>query len=195
MANNTPEDREARVEIIAAHFQEILETLGETPREGIEGTPQRFARMYMDEIYCSGDPLEEELSTVFVEPTRAREMIVLRDLPIISYCEHHTLPYFGKAHVGYIPRNNIIGLSKVARLVIAASRGLTIQERVTDRVADALVKVLNPIGVAVVTDCVHTCMVVRGVKSYTASTTISAIRGLFMENEAARAEFFAMVKR
>jgi len=190
-----PEDREARVEIIASHVREILETMNEADRESLRETPNRVARMYMDEIYRNGDPLEKVLSAVFVEKTQAREMIVVRDIPFVAWCEHHMLPYFGRAHVGYLPHGGIVGLSKIARLVQAAGRGFTVQERVTDRIADTLDKVLEPNGVIVVIECVHTCMVVRGVKAYTSKTVTAALRGIYRDSEAARAEFYDILGR
>ena len=187
------DDLEARTEIIASHFREILETLGEDAREGIKDTPDRFARMYMNEIYNPNDPLEEELKTTFTEPSRAREMVVVGDIPLLSYCEHHTLPYFGYAWVGYVPNGEVLGLSKIARLVQAAARGLTIQERVTDRIASALDAKMHPYGVIVMTKCLHTCMVVRGIKAYTSKTTITALRGVYRDSDSAKNEFYSMI--
>lgn len=188
-----PVQRAERIEIIAARMTEILETMDEMDREGIEGTPERMARMFMDEVYCPGNPLEEVLNTVFVEKTHNREMVTIDHIPFCSWCEHHMLPYFGYAHVAYIPHSGLIGLSKIARLVEAAGQGLTIQERVTDRVADALDNKLQPSGVAVVIRATHTCMIARGVKAVGSMTTTSAIRGVFRDSEAARAEFFSIV--
>lgn len=195
MADLKPKDREARIEIIATHVKEILETMDEDLREGLQGTPERVARMYMDEVYCPHDPLEKVLSTIFIEETMAREAVVLDHIPFCSWCEHHMIPYFGYAHVGYIPHKGLIGLSKIARLVTAAGRGLTIQERVTDRIADALDNVLSPMGVIVVIRATHTCMVVRGAKAVGSATTTSALRGMYRDSEAARAEFFAIVQQ
>jgi len=188
-------DLAQREEIIASHIKEILETMDEADREGLQGTPERVARMLMEEVYCNGDPLEAELDALFVEKTSAREMIIVSDIPFASWCEHHMVPYFGLAHVGYVPHEGLVGLSKIARLVQAAGRGFTIQERVTDKVADALDHVMSPSGVIVVIEATHTCMVVRGVKAYSAKTTTSAIRGVFRDSEAARVEFFSLLQR
>ncbi len=188
-----PKEREARIEIIASHIKEILETMDEDLREGLKGTPMRVARMLMDEIYCGHDPLKKVLSTIFVEEVVTREMVVLDHIPFYSWCEHHMIPYFGHAHVGYIPHKGLVGLSKVARLVTAAGRGLTIQERVTDHIADVLDNVLQPMGVIVAIQAVHTCMVVRGAKAIGSTTTTSALRGVFRDSEAARAEFFSII--
>lgn len=189
----TPKDRAERMEIITQHVKEILETLDEDLREGLEGTPERVARMYLDELYRCGDPLEEVLSTMFVEETFAHEMIVLDHIPFNSWCEHHMIPYVGVAHVGYVPRKGVIGLSKIARLVYAAGKGLTIQERVTDVIADALMEKLHPEGVIVVVQAQHMCMIARGAKAIGSNTTTSALRGLFRDGEVARAEFFSIV--
>jgi GTP cyclohydrolase I len=169
--------------------------MNEELREGLEHTPERVARMYLDEVCRDGDPLERELSTMFVEEKIMREQIVVRDIPFYSYCEHHMIPYFGKAHIGYIPKTKIVGVSKLVRLTQAAGRGFTIQERVTERIADALEQKLEPIGVIVVIEAVHTCMVVRGVKAMGSSTTTSALRGLFRDSDGARLEFFNLVGR
>lgn len=189
----TPTDRAARLEIITHHVKEILETLDEDLREGLQGTPERVARMYLDELYQPGNPLDEVLSTIFVEETFAHEMIVLDHIPFCSWCEHHMLPYVGVAHVGYVPRKGVIGLSKIARLVTAAGRGLTIQERVTDLIADTLMAKLEPDGVVVVIQASHMCMLARGAKALGSQTTTSALRGLFRDGEAARAEFFSII--
>lgn len=188
-------DYEARKELIASSVKDMLENLNEPLREGIKDTPERVARMYMDEIYCNGDPLQKELDAIFVEDTLVREMIVVSEIPIRGWCEHHLLPYFGFAHIGYIPHMGIVGLSKLARLAQAAGRGFTIQERVTDNIADALDRKLQPAGVMVVLDCVHTCMIVRGVQAVTSHTVTSAIRGTFRDSEASRSEFYSMIKR
>jgi GTP cyclohydrolase I len=186
---------EDRLHIIEGGVREILEMIDEPEREGIKETPTRVARMWMDEIYHRGNPLEDELNKVFMEVSEAREMIIVRDIELRSWCEHHCLPWFGVAHVGYIPNGGIIGLSKIARLVQAAGTGLTIQERVTENIANALDKKMKPFGVIVVISAVHTCMVARGVKaSKDCRTLTSAIRGVFRDSEATRSEFFSMIQ-
>jgi len=186
-------DYNTRLEIIEHAVVSILEALDEEVREGLEQTPRRVAEMLLNEVCRDGDPLEKELSTMFVEEKIVRELIVAKDIPFCSFCEHHLIPYFGKAHIGYIPKAKVVGLSKLARLVYAAGKGFTIQERVTERIADALETKLEPIGIAVVIEAVHTCMIVRGVKAIGSSTTTSALRGLFRDSEGARAEFFSLV--
>lgn len=191
-----PSDLTDRQEVIEFHIKEILEALDEELKDDLQGTPARVARMYMEELFTKGkDPLEAALSKTFPEETTAREMIVVRDIPFSSWCSHHMVPFFGRAHVAYIPNSRILGLSKVARLVQAASKGLHIQEKVTDDIANALNKVLRPTGIIVVMEAVHMCMVVRGAKATGSSTVTSSLRGLFRDSPAARAEFYANVDR
>lgn len=191
-----PKDLADREEVIEFHLKEILEALDEELKDDLQGTPARVARMYIDELFTRGkDPLEAALSKTFPEETVAREMIVVRDIPFNSWCSHHMIPFFGRAHVGYVPNGKILGLSKVARLVQAASKGLHIQEKITDDIANALGKVLRPTGVIVVMEAIHTCMVVRGARAIGSSTITSSLRGLFRDSSAARAEFYTNVDR
>ena len=191
-----PKDLTDRLEVIEYHMKEILEALDEELKDDLQGTPARVARMYMDELFTKGkDPLETALSKTFPEETVAREMIVVRDIPFNSWCSHHMIPFFGWAHVGYVPNGKILGLSKVARLVQAASKGLHIQEKVTDDIANALSKVLRPTGVIVVMEAIHTCLEVRGARAIGSSTITSSLRGLFRDSNAARAEFYANIAR
>lgn len=189
------QDYEVRKEIIESAVESILEAMNEDLREGLKDTPRRVAEMFLNEVCRDGDPLDKELSTLFVEEKIIREAIVVRDIPFLSWCEHHLIPYFGRAHIGYIPKNKVVGLSKLARLIQAAGRGFTIQERVTERVADALEAKLEPIGVVVMIEAVHTCMVVRGIKAFGSSTVTSAVRGLYRDSESARNEFFNCLRR
>lgn len=182
------EDRKRREEIIENAVTLILEAMDEDEREGLKNTPKRVAKMYLEEVLRNGDPLEKALATTFVEEAFTRELVVVKDIPFLSWCEHHMLPYVGRASIGYYPSKSVIGLSKMARLVTAASRGFTIQERVTDRIANALVKVLEPIGVSVRVEAIHMCMIVRGVKALGSSTVTVASRGSFLESNGARAE-------
>ena len=191
-----PKDLTDREEVIEYHMKEILEALDEELKDDLQGTPARVARMYMEELFTKGkDPLVTALSKTFPEETVAREMIIVRDIPFNSWCSHHMVPFFGKAHVAYIPNGKILGLSKIARLVQAAGKGLHIQEKVTDDVANALNKVLHPTGVIVVIEAIHMCMVVRGAKAIGSSTVTSSLRGLFRDSSAARAEFYTNIGR
>jgi GTP cyclohydrolase I len=172
----------------------ILEAIGENPeREGLRSTPARVARMY-EEIFCGlrEDP-ETYLQRLFLE--EHEEMVLVKDIPMYSMCEHHLLPFFGKTHVAYIPRRgNVTGLSKLARVVEGYAKRPQLQERLTSQVADAIVRKLNPYGVLVVIEAEHMCMTIRGVKKPGSKTVTSAVRGLFERSEATRAEAFSLIR-
>lgn len=172
----------------------ILEAIGEDPdREGLRDTPARVARMY-EEIFCGleQDP-REHLQILFDEGHE--EMVLVKDIPFYSMCEHHLLPFFGKAHVAYIPRGGkITGLSKLARTVETIAKRPQLQERLTGAIADMIVECLNPQGVLVVVEAEHMCMTMRGVKKPGSLTVTSAVRGLFKTNEATRAEAMALIR-
>ena len=174
---------------IEAAVREILEAVGEDPsREGLTETPARVARMYAET--CSGlhDDPERHLRTTF--DAGHDEMILVRDIPLFSMCEHHLVPFHGKAHVSYIPNDDgrVTGLSKLARLVDGYARRPQVQERLTTQVADAVESILDPRGVLVVIEAEHMCMAMRGVRKPGASTVTSAVRGLLRTDSAARAE-------
>lgn len=172
----------------------ILEGIGEDPdREGLQKTPARVARMY--EECCAGlyeDPAVH-FETTFDE--HHEELVIVHDIPFYSLCEHHLAPFFGKAHVAYIPASDgrICGISKLARLVDVYARRPQVQERLTSQVADTLVKELNPQGVLVVMEAEHLCMSMRGVKKAGAKTTTSATRGVFRKNAATKAEALSLL--
>ncbi|BAF59580.1 MAG: GTP cyclohydrolase I FolE [Pelotomaculum sp.] len=172
----------------------ILEAIGENPeREGLKGTPARVARMY-EEIFSGlqEDP-EEHLQKIFSE--EHEEMVIVKDIPLYSICEHHLLPFYGKAHVAYIPRKGkVTGLSKLARVVEGFAKRPQLQERLTSQIADTIMRRLNPIGVLVVIEAEHMCMTFRGVKKPGSKTVTSAVRGLFRKNVATRAEAFSLIK-
>lgn len=172
----------------------MLEGMGEDPdREGLQKTPARVAKMY--EEICSGmdqDP-SELFETTFDE--HHQEMVLVRDIPFYSICEHHLVPFFGKAHVAYIPAKDgrICGISKLARLVDCFAKRPQVQERLTSQVADTLVRELHPEGVIVVMEAEHLCMSMRGVKKPGSKTTTSAVRGSFQKNSATRAEALTLI--
>lgn len=172
----------------------ILEGIGEDPdREGLQKTPARVARMY--EECCAGlyeDPAVH-FETTFDE--HHEELVIVHDIPFYSLCEHHLAPFFGKAHVAYIPASDgrICGISKLARLVDVYARRPQVQERLTSQVADTLVKELHPQGVLVVMEAEHLCMSMRGVKKAGAKTTTSATRGVFRKNAATKAEALSLL--
>ena len=180
---------------IEAAFKEILIAIGEnTEREGLKETPSRVARMY-EEIF-SGlhcDPSEHLLKQFSAE--KHDEMVLIKDIPVYSMCEHHFMPFYGVAHVAYIPRKEgaITGLSKIARTVEGYAKRPQVQERLTTEIADAVMERLNPQGVLVVIEAEHMCMTMRGVKKPGSKTITSAVRGNFKKSAATRSEAFALI--
>lgn len=163
-------------------------------REGLEGTPERVSRMY-DEIF-GGYWIDTHgcLDTTFKEDQH-NELVIVRNIEFYSHCEHHMVPFFGKAHIGYIPNGSVVGLSKIARLVDAYARRLQIQERMTRQIADTMETVLAPMGVMVVIEAEHLCMKMRGIKNPCADTVTSAVRGVFKDDAKAREEFLRLIGR
>lgn len=181
-------------EQIEYHVKEILKLVGEdVEREGLLETPARVTRMY-EEIFAgySVDP-RDVLGVTFDE--QHEELVIVRDIVYYSQCEHHMAPFFGKAHIGYIPSGKIAGLSKLARLVEAVTRRLQVQERITSQIADILDEELSPHGVMVVVEGEHLCMCARGVKKPGSQTVTSAVRGEFRTSPALRSEFLALLKQ
>jgi GTP cyclohydrolase I len=181
---------------IEAAVREILIAVGEDPdRDGLVNTPSRVARMYEEVLAGHTESAEEHLSTTF--DADHDEMVMVRDIDVASVCEHHLLPWVGKAHVAYIPGKDgrITGLSKLARLVDLYAKRLQVQERLTVQVADALEAELDARGVLVVVEAEHMCMTIRGVRKPGSTTVTSAVRGLFRENVATRAEAMNFIHR
>lgn len=176
------------------NYRQILTEIGENPdREGLLKTPERVAKAM--KFLTSGyeiNPDEIIQQAVFNETYS--EMVLVKDIEVYSMCEHHVLPFFGKAHIAYIPDGKIVGLSKVPRVVDAYSRRLQVQERLTIEIRDCLKRTLNPKGVAVVLECSHMCMQMRGVQKQNSATTTSAFTGLFLENDATRKEFINLIR-
>lgn len=173
----------------------IIEAIGEnTQRPALLETPRRVAEMY-EEIFSglNQDP-KQELEVGFEESHR--EMVILRDIPFYSMCEHHLLPFYGLAHVGYIPNNNgrVVGASKIARVVDILAKRPQIQERLTTQIADTMMEALQPDGVAVIVEAEHLCMTMRGIKKPGSNVITSATRGLFRQKAATRSEFLMLVK-
>lgn len=174
--------------------KEMLVLLGENPkREGLERTPVRVAKSlrYLTQGYQM-DTKEILKHAVFTEPYD--EMVIVKDIEIFSLCEHHLLPFYGKAHVAYIPNGKIIGLSKIPRLVEVFSRRLQVQERLTTQIAECLMKALQPKGVAVVIEALHLCMSMRGVKKADAYTITSSMLGAFRKDARSRSEFLSLIR-
>jgi GTP cyclohydrolase I len=174
-----------------AAVRELLLALGEDPdRDGLKETPARVARAFKENFEGLWKAPEDVLTTTF--DIGHEELVIIRDIEVFSHCEHHLTPFHGVAHVGYIPRGKITGLSKVARLVDLFARRPQVQERLTTQVADAMVKILDPMGVIVIIDCEHLCMSMRGVRKSRARTTTSAVRGV-LRDPATRAEAISLI--
>lgn len=187
-----PEDIE-KTEQLSALYKQILEILGEdTDREGLQKTPKRVARamQFLTQGY-SIDPSAILNSAKFKE--EYQQMVLVKDIELYSLCEHHMLPFYGKAHVAYIPNGYITGLSKVARVVDAFSRRLQVQERLTVQIRDCIHDTLKPLGVAVVIEAAHMCMQIRGVQKQNSTTVTSAFTGAFLKDHRTREEFFHLV--
>ena len=178
---------------IAARVREILELLGEDPqREGLLKTPERVAKslQFLTQGY-SQNGTQIIQSAIFDE--KYQQMVLVKDIELYSMCEHHMLPFIGKAHVAYIPNGKITGLSKVARVVETFARRLQVQERLTVQIRDCIQSSLKPLGVAVVIEAMHTCMSMRGVQKTNATTTTSAFSGAFLNSERTRNEFLHLI--
>ncbi|MGI8821604.1 MAG: GTP cyclohydrolase I FolE [Chthoniobacterales bacterium] len=184
-----------QLERLTESFQTILEAVGEDPqRQGLAKTPGRAARAF--EFLTQG--YRQDLASIINEAifdSDANEIVLVKDIELYSMCEHHLLPFIGKAHVAYIPDGKVIGLSKVARIVDVFARRLQIQEQLTTQIADALMDALHPKGVAVVIEAKHLCMMMRGVQKQNSVMTTSHLVGTFKEDARTRSEFFALLRR
>ncbi|TLM78315.1 MAG: GTP cyclohydrolase I FolE [Actinobacteria bacterium] len=179
---------------IAAGVRLVLEGIGEDlTREGLADTPERVARMYEEIFAGTGEDPAQHFCVTFSEGHS--EMVLVRDIPLYSVCEHHMVPFLGRAHVAYIPGESgrICGLSKLARVVDTYARRLQVQERMTSQIADTIVEHLRPRGVMVVIEAEHLCMSMRGVRKPGAITTTSAVRGMFEQSSKTRAEAMALI--
>jgi len=172
--------------------QTILKAIGEDPaREGLRGTPARVAKMYLELFHGMFEDPARHLETSFTE--QYDEMVVLRDIPFHSMCEHHLLPFTGKAHVAYLPKGRVVGVSKLARVVESFARRPQLQERLTVQIADLLMEKLDARGVGVIIEANHTCMTIRGVKKPNSVMVTSAMRGLFKSNPLTRNEAISLL--
>ena len=175
-------------------YKSIIEQLGENAnREGLLKTPERVAKS-MKFLTSGYDINPDELINQAIFHEEYSEMVLVKNIDIYSLCEHHMLPFFGKAHVAYIPNGKIVGLSKIPRVIDAYSRRLQVQERLTIEIRDCIQRTLEPKGVAVVIECCHMCMQMRGVQKQNAQTTTSAFTGLFLSNDSTRKEFINLVQ-
>ena len=187
MEKPTREEAEAAV-------RTLIRWAGDDPdREGVVGTPARVVRSY-EEFYAgyAQDPLKY-LNRTFDEVGGYDEMVVLRDIPIESHCEHHMVPFVGKAHIGYLPRNRVVGISKLARVLDVHAKRLQIQEKLTQEVASAIQTSLQPRGVGVVIECTHECMTTRGVHKHGVKMVTSCLLGCFRDDPSTRREFLSMI--
>ena len=186
---------EATTEALKGHIREILRLLGEdVEREGLLKSPERVAKamQFLTQGYGQ-DGKAIVQSALFDEPYN--HMVIVKDIELFSLCEHHMLPFIGKAHVAYIPNGRITGLSKVARVVETYARRLQVQERLTEQIRDAIQNSLQPMGVAVVIEAMHTCMSMRGVQKSNAITTTSAFSGIFLRSQKTRDEFLQLIEK
>lgn len=200
MAGRSTHDDEAQLEgldpsvsRVAEHMREILGLFGEdVAREGLRDTPKRYAKA-MDFLTSGYRQDVDEIvgSAIFSEASS--EIVIVRDVELFSLCEHHLLPFFGRAHVAYIPQGKVIGLSKIPRIVDMHARRLQVQERLTSQIAAAITRVLNPLGVAVIIDALHLCMMMRGVEKQSSSTVTSHMTGVFSTDPTTRGELLTLL--
>jgi GTP cyclohydrolase IA len=191
---NKKKDCSIDFERIEKAVLEILEAVGEdTQREGLRGTPKRVARMYAELLAGMRHDPAEHLKSIFHE--KYDEIVLLRDIPFYSVCEHHLMPFIGKAHVAYLPAGKVLGVSKLARVVDSFARRLQLQERLTEQIADFLMKNLKPQGVTVVLEASHSCMTIRGIQKPGAVMVTSALRGIFKSDPRSRAEVMTLLHK
>jgi GTP cyclohydrolase IA len=181
--------------LIASHVRDVLLDLGENPtREGLARTPERYERAM--KFLTSGYSTDlQDIVNHAVFTVKCDEMVIVKDIEFFSMCEHHLLPFFGKVHVAYLPKDKVIGLSKIPRIVNMFARRLQLQERLTQQVAEAVSEVISPRGVGVLVEASHFCMMMRGVEKQHSSTVTSTMLGNFRSNKATRDEFLALVGR
>jgi len=182
------------IERIERAVLEILEAVGEdTSREGIKATPSRVAEMYAELLSGMREEPREHLRSVFVE--KYDEIVLLRDVPFYSICEHHLMPFIGTAHIAYLPRGSVLGVSKLARIVDCFAHRLQVQERLTDQIADFIMASLKPKGVAVVLEASHSCMTIRGIKKAGSVMVTSSLRGIFKRDLRSRSEVLSLMHK
>lgn len=175
--------------------RQLIEALGEDPtREGLVDTPRRVSKSLQFLTRGYFQTVEEIVNGALFE-AHSRHMVIVKDIEIYSMCEHHLLPFIGRCHIGYIPRDKVIGVSKLARIADMYARRLQIQERLTQQIADAIMDVLKPLGVGVVVEAQHLCMMMRGVEKQNSFMITSAVLGCFQDSLATRTEFFKLLER
>jgi GTP cyclohydrolase IA len=186
--------KKINIKRIERAVREILLAVGEDPkRAGLKNTPKRVAAMYAELLAGMQQNPREHVRSIFTE--KYDEVVLLRDIPFYSICEHHLMPFIGSAHVAYLPSGLVIGVSKLARIVDCFSRRLQVQERLTDQIADFLMNSLKPQGVAVVLEASHSCMTIRGVKKPGSIMVTSSLRGIFRKDPRSREEIMSLIHR
>jgi len=193
---NKSQEEQKQIDIVRIEkaVREILLAVGEDPdREGLQNTPNRVARMYTELFSGMTDDPSRHVQQVFTE--NYDEIVLLKDIPFYSICEHHLLPFIGHAHVAYVPRGKVIGVSKLARIVASFARRPQVQERLTTQIAEFLMEKLNARGAAVVMEAAHTCMTIRGVKKPGSTMVTSAMLGLFRSDARSRSEVMSLIGR
>ena len=187
--NDSPAAREAALEAVRT----LLRWVGEDPtREGLQDTPRRVVDAYLEYFRGYAEDPARYLERTFEQVGGYDEIVLLRDIPFVSHCEHHLAPIHGKAHVGYLPRDRVVGISKLARVVHAFARRLQVQERLTAEIADCIATALEPLGVGVIVEATHGCMTCRGVETPGVIMTTSRMMGVFREDEKSRQEFLQL---
>lgn len=190
----TKENLKIDAERIEKAVHEILLAVGEDPnREGLKFTPQRVARMYQELLAGKNDDPKEHIKTTFTE--KYDEIVLLRDIPFYSVCEHHLMPFIGTAHVAYLPDGVVLGLSKIARIVDCFAQRLQVQERLTEQIADFMMQNIKPKGVAVVLEASHSCMTIRGIKKPGSVMVTSALRGTLKKDPRTRSEVMTLIHK
>lgn len=180
------------IERIERAVREILAAVGEDAgRQGLKATPARVAAMYEELLAGMGDDPQEHVRSTFSE--NYDEIVLLRDVPFYSMCEHHLMPFIGSAHVAYLPAGVVLGVSKLARIVDCFARRLQVQERLTEQIADFIMKSVNPLGVAVVLEASHSCMTIRGIKKPGSVMVTSSVRGIFRRDPRSRSEVMSLI--
>ncbi|MDD7804208.1 MAG: GTP cyclohydrolase I FolE [Endozoicomonas sp. (ex Botrylloides leachii)] len=181
--------------LLSEHFKAIIESVGENiNRDGLKDTPKRAANAFQYLTKGYNQKLSEVINGAVFDSSIS-EMVVIKDIELYSLCEHHLLPFIGKCHIGYLPKNKVLGLSKFARIVDMFARRLQIQENMTCEIADAIMEAVDAKGVAVVVEAQHMCMMMRGVEKQNSSMTTSVMRGLMKENYTTREEFLQFIRR
>jgi GTP cyclohydrolase IA len=195
LSDSDPDATNPATAAALAHVRGLLEYIGEQPdREGLRETPMRVLKAYAEHFSGYREDPARHMAKTFEDVEGYDELVLVSDIDVHSHCEHHLVPFIGKAHIAYIPNGRVVGLSKLARVVDGFARRLQVQEKLTSQIATTIQNALNPQGVAVVLKCQHFCMCMRGVRKPNAWTTTSKLTGVFLTNPASRLELFTLIK-